>query len=279
MPWLRKVKFVDCGPRVGATVAVSTSGRHRLGAPGCSNVRNVPLRTGPAPWVSPATAHGRRAMLAGLAVATVGALGVAVVAMLLGPGPRPHATPAAILGTSAAVQASTLGGSVPSGTTPGGTPGSAPAAVPAVRATVLDIPALGLHGDLVDLGIGPDGALQPPDSPDVAGWFTSGALPGEVGPTVVAGHVDSRTGPGVFFRLKDLQPGDEVRVGRSDGTTARYRIVDVETFSKDTFPTERVYGPTAGAELRLITCGGEFDRSARRYLRNVIVRAALVDTA
>ncbi len=153
-----------------------------------------------------------------------------------------------------------------------------PAAAP-VRATVVDIPALKVHSELVELGVDAAGVLVPPDSPSVAGWFTGSASPGDPGPTVIAGHVDSRTGPGVFFRLKDLQPGDEVTVGRSDGAVARYRVTGVTVVDKNAFPTEQVYGPTPAPELRLITCGGEFDHSARRYLRNVVVSAALVDGA
>jgi hypothetical protein len=151
-----------------------------------------------------------------------------------------------------------------------------PAAAP-VRATVVDIPALKVHSDLVALGVDASGVLVPPDSPSVAGWFTGSAAPGDPGPSVIAGHVDSRAGPGIFFRLKDLEEGDLVSVGRSDGRTVTHRVTDVTVVPKDAFPTDQVYGPTPGPELRLITCGGEFDRSARRYLRNVVISAVLVD--
>jgi LPXTG-site transpeptidase (sortase) family protein len=150
--------------------------------------------------------------------------------------------------------------------------------VPALRATELDIPALGIRQDLLELGVDAStGALLPPAAPEAAGWFTGAAAPGERGPTVIAGHVDSRTGPGVFHALTDLTPGDRVRVGRSDGRTATYRVTDVLTVDKDRFPTEQVYGPTAGPELRLITCGGSFDRDTGHYLRNVVVSGVLVD--
>lgn len=148
-----------------------------------------------------------------------------------------------------------------------------------VRATVLAIPVLGLRTELVDLGVDAAGALVPPSSPEVAGWFTAAAAPGEIGPVVIVGHVDSRAGPGVFFGLADLTPGAEVEVGRSDGRSVRYRVVDVAAAAKDAFPTQRVYGPTPGPELRLVTCGGEFDRAARRYLGNLVVSAVLVDPA
>jgi LPXTG-site transpeptidase (sortase) family protein len=115
--------------------------------------------------------------------------------------------------------------------------------------------------------------LQAPPAPDVAGWFVHGALPGEPGPAVIAGHVDSRTGPAVFSRLDRLVPGDRVEVGRSDGQVFAYRVTTVETVPKDAFPTARVYGPTPGPELRLITCGGVFDRHSSHYRDNVIVTA------
>ena len=94
-----------------------------------------------------------------------------------------------------------------------------------------------------------------------------------MGPAVLAGHVDSTAGPAVFWRLRDLAPGDEVLVDRADGTTARFTVTRVERHPKDAFPTDEVYGPTTGAELRLITCGGEFDRAARSYRDNVVVFA------
>lgn len=171
---------------------------------------------------------------------------------------------------------STPGTPVPGSPVPGS---SVPGVVvpPPLRATELVIPRLGLRGALQELGTDPAGALQPPAAPDVAGWFAGAAAPGEQGPTVIAGHVDSRTGPGVFFRLADLAPGDRIEVGRSDGRTASYRVTDVLTVDKDRFPTGLVYGPTAGPELRLITCGGTFDRASGHYLRNVVVSAVLAD--
>jgi len=92
---------------------------------------------------------------------------------------------------------------------------------------------------------------------------------------VIAGHVDSHKGPAVFFRLAELADGDEVFVDRADGTTARFPVTSVDRYPKDRFPTEQVYGPTTRAELRLITCGGEFDADARSYRDNVVVSAAL----
>jgi LPXTG-site transpeptidase (sortase) family protein len=157
----------------------------------------------------------------------------------------------------------------------------APQPVPVVAAaTTLDVPRLGIHrSKLVDLGLDAAGVVIPPDSTAVAGWLTGSAVPGEVGPTVIAGHVDSYLGPGIFFRLDTLRTGDLVSVGRSDGVTVRFRVTDVITVPKTDFPTGQVYGPSPAPELRLITCGGEFDHQARRYLRNVVVSAAYVDAS
>jgi LPXTG-site transpeptidase (sortase) family protein len=150
----------------------------------------------------------------------------------------------------------------------------------AASATTLDVPRLGIHRSaLVDLGVDASGVLIPPASTAVAGWLTGSAVPGEAGPSVIAGHVDSYRGPGIFFRLDTLRPGDLVSVGRSDGVTAHFRVTGVVVVPKDQFPTDAVYGPTPGSELRLITCGGGFDHKARRYLSNVVVSAVYVDAS
>ena len=137
------------------------------------------------------------------------------------------------------------------------------------------VPAIGVDSELLRLGTDAAGVLVPPDDPDRAGWFPGAAVPGNVGPAVVAGHVDSVEGPAVFARLRELGPGDEVVVDRDDGTTARFTVTGVGRHPKDDFPTEAVYGPTPRAELRLVTCGGDFDRSARSYEDNVVVFARL----
>ena len=168
---------------------------------------------------------------------------------------------------------------------PAGLPPAAPVQVlstPALAAAPpvhIRISAIGVDSALIALGLAADGTLQVPVDGSVAGWFTGSAVPGEVGPTVIAGHVDSYEGPGIFYRLDTLRPGDLVTVGRSDGVAIRYRVTDVVSVPKDAFPTRQVYGPTPGPELRLITCGGEFDHSARRYLRNVVVSAVYADAS
>jgi sortase (surface protein transpeptidase) len=137
------------------------------------------------------------------------------------------------------------------------------------------VPAIGVDSPLVRLGVDGTGALVPPAGYDRAGWFPGASAPGEVGPAVVAGHVDSREGPAVFWRLRELTAGDEVLVDRDDGTTARFVVTGVGRYAKDDFPTAAVYGPTPRAELRLVTCGGEFDRDRRSYTDNVVVTAVL----
>lgn len=139
------------------------------------------------------------------------------------------------------------------------------------------IPRLGVHSPLVDLGVDPVGVLVPPATASVAGWHAGGTVPGEVGPAVVAGHVDSRSGPGVFIDVATLVPGDTVEVERADGETVGFTVRAVETVDKQEFPTAAVYGPTAAPELRLITCGGYFDAPGGHYTANVIVQAVRTD--
>jgi len=159
---------------------------------------------------------------------------------------------------------------------PAAAPGPAAVAAPA-RPVAVSIPALSVAGPLEELVADPaTGELAAPHDPARAGWYAAGVVPGDQGPAVIGGHVDSRSGPGVFFRLRTLRPGDLVDVTRSDGRTVRFSVIAVALYPKDRFPTEAVYGPTSGPELRLVTCGGTFDRSARSYDDNVVVDAALV---
>ena len=110
----------------------------------------------------------------------------------------------------------------------------------------------------------------------LAGWYRQGPAPGDPGPAVLTGHVDSVAGPAVFFRLRDIAVGDPVLVDRADGTTVRFTVTRVARYPKGAFPAAEVYGPTPDAELRLITCGGVFDRATGSYADNVIVFARLV---
>jgi hypothetical protein len=138
--------------------------------------------------------------------------------------------------------------------------------------TGLAIPAIGLETTTVPLGRDPDGSAAVPSGTTYAGWYDLGPKPGAIGPAVIIGHVDSYTGPGVFFNLKVLLPGDSITV--DDGNVPVTFVVQrVVTYAKDQFPTSAVFGPTPDAELRLITCGGPFDRSIGHYEDNVVVFA------
>lgn len=140
----------------------------------------------------------------------------------------------------------------------------------------LVIPAIGVSSRLIRLGIRSNNTLQVPVSAAIAGWFTGGPRPGAVGASIIAGHIDSYSGPGVFFRLRELHRGQGVYVTRANGSVARFRIIAVRTYAKDRFPTAKVYGPVPDPELRLITCGGQFDYATGSYLSNVVVYAVLV---
>jgi len=135
------------------------------------------------------------------------------------------------------------------------------------------IPAIGVDAPVQPLTVDQNGVLPPPDTYDDAGWWRDGPEPGQRGPAVIAGHVDSKRGPAVFFRLPDLGRGDQILVDRADGTTVMFATQRIERHGKSAFPTDAVYGDTPDSQLRLITCGGKFDRKAHSYVDNVIVFA------
>jgi sortase (surface protein transpeptidase) len=147
---------------------------------------------------------------------------------------------------------------------------------PVARPVSLTIPLIGVKTQLITLGLTAGGALQVPTSWTVAGWYTGSPRPGAIGSAIIVGHIDSQSGPAVFFRLPELRRGDDVYVKRADGTTAEFRVTAVQTYLKDQFPTQTVYGPTPDAELRLITCGGTFDLATGHYLSNIVVYATEV---
>ena len=166
---------------------------------------------------------------------------------------------------------------------PGPAPAGAVAAPPrplavtgVARPVYLSIPVIGVRTRLIRLGLTAQGTLQVPASTAVAGWYTGSPRPGQVGSAVIAGHIDSYLGPGVFFRLRLLQPGDRVYVRHADGTLAVFRVYAEHSYPKDHFPTQKVYGPAPDPELRLITCGGTFDPAIGSYLNNVVVYAAQI---
>lgn len=157
-----------------------------------------------------------------------------------------------------------------------------PLARPAVEsragqtAARVEIPAIAVDSSLEQLPLDPaTGVLVPPTEWLSAGWYRDGTVPGDVGPAVVAGHVDSTSGPAVFARLGELVPGDEIRITLSTGEVTVF-VVDSQTDApKNAFPTSLVYGPTPTAQLRLITCDGDFDSSTGHYVDNLIVFASL----
>lgn len=140
----------------------------------------------------------------------------------------------------------------------------------------LTIPLIGVNSKLTTLGLDNSGAIQVPGSTTIAGWYTGSPRPGAIGSAIIIGHIDSVSGPGVFYRLTELRRGDDVYVKRADGTTAEFRVTVRQEYPKDHFPTQTVYGPVPDAELRLITCGGAFDRATGHYLSNIVVYATEV---
>ena len=150
---------------------------------------------------------------------------------------------------------------------------SDPAVSPPVR---LVVPSIGVDTGLQSLRLLADGTLQSPSSWDVAGWYSAGIKPGQIGPAVIAGHIDSTKGPAVFYRLNKLVPGAQATVTEQDGTVLTFVVDDIQSFPKDDFPASAVYGPTPYPELRLITCTGDFDFATHNYLSNLVVSAHLV---
>jgi len=204
---------------------------------------------------------GVAALLATIAVGTAGCSGEsrAAVAPSVSPSssvaPAPTSTPSAVV--PPVVEAEHLARSVP------------------VR---LQIAAIGVDSTLMALGLKDDGTMEVPPRGFPAGWYTGAPTPGELGPAIIAGHVDWN-GPGVFYNLYKLKTGDQVTVTRKDGTRPVFRVTRVEQFPKDRFPTTLVYGNIEHAGLRLITCGGSFNRQTGHYEDNIVAFADLVAPA
>ena len=142
----------------------------------------------------------------------------------------------------------------------------------------LQIAAIGVDSTLMKLGLKPDGTMQVPVGGFPAGWYTGGPTPGELGPAIIAGHVDMK-GPGVFAKLDKLKPGNQITVTRADGSKPVFRVIRVSLFAKDKFPTALVYGNTNMSVLRLITCGGTFNSQTGHYEDNTVAFAQLVPPA
>jgi sortase (surface protein transpeptidase) len=149
---------------------------------------------------------------------------------------------------------------------------------PVAAPVSLTIPLIGVRTNLITLGLASDGELQVPllTMASVAGWYTGSPRPGSIGSAIIVGHIDTTGGPAVFYRLHELTAGNKIYVKRADGTLAEFRVTSVQTYLKDHFPTEDVYGPVPDAELRLITCGGAVDTATHHYLSNIVVYATEV---
>jgi hypothetical protein len=214
--------------------------------------------------------RGRQLAVAGGVLAVSGLLTIAVAVRAQSDPPVPPA--------AAAVP-------VPVERTPPGTSRPArpsrPLLLPASEPTRLAIPAIGVTSDIRPLGLNPDRSVQvPPLTGDsYAGWYRYSPSPGQLGPSILLGHVDSeKDGPGVFFKLGALRPRDTVAITRADRTVAVFRIERVVRYPKARFPTAEVYGNTDRAALRLITCGGTFDPAALSYTDNVVAYASLISS-
>jgi sortase (surface protein transpeptidase) len=198
-------------------------------------------------------------LLCGLLVSAVGACGLAVASRTGHPAP-------------AAARAAFI--PVPRGR-------RAPVPEPSARRRVavptnLIIPSIGVRTALIRLGLTPSGAMQVPAIASVAGWFAGSPRPGGIGSSVIVGHIDSASGPAVFYRLRLLHPGKRVYVRQATGRLAVFQVTSVHMYLKSRFPTGLVFGPTPDAQLRLITCGGTFDPATGHYLSNVVVYATFV---
>jgi sortase (surface protein transpeptidase) len=142
----------------------------------------------------------------------------------------------------------------------------------------VEIPAIGVHSVLLRLGVKPDGTMQVPplQQPRAAAWYRYSVTPGQIGTSVIEGHIDNDQGPAVFYRLGALRPGDLVNVRLADGVTAVFRVTGVRQYLKSAFPAKTVYHTARFAALRLITCGGAFDYATGQYLSSTVVYAFLV---
>lgn len=190
-----------------------------------------------------------------------------------------HATVNPATTTSAHFSAPTGAATAAPAALPSGDPDAAapgPAAVSHTSAPAsINIPSIGVHSSLQALGLESDGSLVSPSKWQVAGWYAGGVRPGDPGPAVVAGHVDSVNGPAVFYRLKEVKPGQTAVITQRNGHTLTFVVDTVNQYPKNKFPTAAVYGPTALPVLRLVTCTGDFDRAAHSYVDNLVVSAHL----
>ena len=137
-------------------------------------------------------------------------------------------------------------------------------------------PTVDIASSLGRVAMNPNGTIEVPTDPAKAAWYRLGPMPGQLGPAVIVGHLDSVDGPAVFYRLSSLRPGQIINVTRVDRSVAHFRVDAIKTYRRDQFPTQAVYGPIDYAGLRLITCGGAYNKHTKAYTSNVVVFATLV---
>ena len=152
----------------------------------------------------------------------------------------------------------------------------APAVVARSVPVAVRIPAIGVAVWLTQLGLNANGTVAVPTSVQVPGWFSPGPSPGQAGSAVILGHVDSTRGPGVFFQLRTLQPGNQIEVNLADGVIATFKVTSVVEYQKTAFPDQKVYGSNGSSALQLVTCGGAFDPQTGHYLSNIVVYSSFV---
>ncbi len=206
----------------------------------------------------PVSAQARLAGVAGVLLILGGIVAVGVTFLSQQHAPQPSAAASGAVG-------------------PGGQGPSLQRSVPVSVA----IPAIGVTSKLLHLGLNADGTIQVPSlvtSANEAAWYKYSATPGQIGASVIEGHVDSDQGPAVFYRLGALRPGDAIDVRLADGVTAIFRVTGVRQYAKSNFPAKAIYGTTNYAALRLITCGGVFDYATGHYLSSTVVFASLTSS-
>jgi hypothetical protein len=204
------------------------------------------------------TYRARAAGLAGSALIAGGAIAIAVAMLAQQHAPQPGASAAGATGPGA--KGPSLHRSLP---------------------VSVDIPAIGVHSQLLRLGVNADGTVQVPPvttSADQAAWLKYTITPGQIGASVIEGHVDSYRGPAVFYRLGALRPGDAIDVTLADGVMGIFRVTGVREYAKDKFPANTIYSDANFAALRLITCGGAFDYATGHYLSSTVVFASLTSS-
>lgn len=148
--------------------------------------------------------------------------------------------------------------------------------MPASQPVEVDIPSVNISTPVIPTDLRSDGSIQVPDSSDEAGWYDKSPTPGQLGPSIIVGHVDYLTGIAAFWRLRYVQPGAEVDINRADGSVARFKIDSIGDYSQNNFPSSLVYGNINEAGLRLITCSGVFDSATRHYSDNLVIYASLM---